>query len=184
MMNNMMANMNILEGFETVCRELGIEAGEPDIMHLPPRRSDEPIINGRMKANICAQAISIFVAVGGAFLLTLTGRLGCVGLEGSIDTARTVALATLVCSELFRAYSARSERLSVFSLGLFSNKLMNLSVGASLLILLAVVYIPGVNSIFENVALPFMSWLVILPIALLPFIVGEIHKFIALRLHK
>ncbi len=163
---------------------LGREAGEPDIMRLPPRRSDEPIINGRMKANIAVQALSIFVAVGGAFLLTLTGSLGMVGLEGSLGTARTVALATLVCAELFRAYSARSERISVFKLGLFSNKLMNLAVGASLLILAAVIYIPGVNGIFENVAIPLMSWLIILPIAFLPFIAGEIHKLISSRLHK
>jgi len=163
---------------------LGREAGEPDIMNLPPRRSDEPIINGKMKATVCVQAIAIFVAVGGAFLLTLTGKLGCVGLEGNINVARTVALATLVCAELFRAYAARSERISVFKLGLFTNKMMNLSVGISLAILLAVVYIPGVNGIFDNVALAPMSWLVIIPVALIPFIAGEIHKLISSRLHK
>ena len=165
---------------------LGREAGEPDIMNLPPRRSDEPIINGRMKVNIIVQALAIFLAVGGAFLLTLTGKIGFITVEGAspLDVARTVALATLVCAELFRAYAARSERVSVFKLGLFSNKMMNLATLASLLILLAVVYIPGVNSAFDNVALPPMAWLFIIPVALLPFIAGEIHKFISSRLHK
>ena len=165
---------------------LGREAGEPDIMNLPPRRSDEPIINGKMKANIAVQALAIFAAVGGAFLLTLTGCLGFISIEGAkpIAVARTVALATLVCAELFRAYAARSERVSVFKLGLFSNKMMNWATLASMLILMAVIYIPGVNSAFDNVALPPMAWLFILPVALLPFIAGEIHKFISSRLHK
>ncbi|MBR2522894.1 MAG: cation-translocating P-type ATPase, partial [Clostridiales bacterium] len=165
---------------------LGREAGEPDIMNLPPRRSDEPIINGKMKANVCVQALAIFVSVGGAFLLSLTGTLPLLTAEGQepLAVARTVALATLVCAELFRAYAARSERISVFKIGLFSNKLMNMSVGASLLILLAVIYIPGVNRVFDNVALPPMAWLVILPIALIPFIAGELHKIISNRLHK
>ena len=137
-----------------------------------------------MKANVLVQALAIFVSVGGAFLLTLTGKMGFVGLEGNLEVARTVALATLVCAELFRAYAARSERASVFKIGLFSNKLMNMAVGASLLILLAVIYIPGVNRIFDNVALNPMSWLIILPVALIPFIAGEIHKLISGRLHK
>ncbi|MBP5261571.1 MAG: cation-translocating P-type ATPase [Clostridiales bacterium] len=163
---------------------LGREAGEPDIMNLPPRRADEPIINGKMKATVAVQALAIFLAVGGAFLLTLTGTLGFVGLDGTIEVARTVALATLVCAELFRAYAARSERVSVFKLGLFSNKMMNASVGISLMILLAVIYIPGVNRVFDNVAISPMSWLLILPIALIPFAAGEIHKLISSRLHK
>ena len=169
---------------------LGREAGEPDIMRLPPRRSDEPIINGKMKGNILVQSLSIFIAVGGAFLLALTGSCSLLsngsaaGSAEALAYARTVALATLVCAELFRAYSARSERISVFKLGLFSNKLMNMAVGASLAILLAVIYIPGVNSLFDNVALPAMSWLVIIPVSFLPFIAGEINKLISSRLHK
>ena len=165
---------------------LGREAGEPDIMNLPPRRSDEPIINGKMKSIIIVQALAIFLAVGGAFLLTLTGNLSFISVEGAtpLAIARTVALATLVCAELFRAYAARSERISVFKLGLFSNKMMNMATLASLLILMAVIYIPGVNTAFDNVALPPVAWLFILPVALLPFIAGEIHKFISSRLHK
>ena len=165
---------------------LGREAGEPDIMNLPPRRSDEPIINGKMKANVVVQALAIFCSVGGAFLLALTGKTGLFTVEGvePLAIARTVALATLVCAELFRAYAARSERISVFKIGLFSNKLMNMAVGASLMILLAVIYIPGVNRVFDNVALPLTSWILILPLALIPFIAGEVHKFISNCLHK
>ena len=101
-----------------------------------------------------------------------------------IDIARTVAFATLICAELFRAFAARSERISVFKLGLFSNKMMNIAVGLSLVMLIAVIYIPGVNSIFNNVAINPLAWLVIIPLAILPFAVSEISKLTKSGLHK
>ena len=84
----------------------------------------------------------------------------------------------MICAELFRAFAARSERISVFKLGLFSNKMMNIAVALSLVMLVAVIYIPGINSIFNNVALNPLAWVVILPLAILPFAVSEISKLI------
>ena len=92
-----------------------------------------------------------------------------------------MAFATLILAELFRAYSARSERVSVFSLGLFSNKSMNLAVGFSTLLLLMVIYIPGVNKVFDNIALPAIAWIPILVLAFLPFAASEIYKAIKTR---
>ena len=87
-----------------------------------------------------------------------------------------MAFATLILAELFRAYGARSERISVFKLGLFSNRFMNVSVAGSVALLLAVIYIPGVNAIFDNVALAPILWLPIVGLALIPFVASEIHK--------
>jgi Ca2+-transporting ATPase len=101
-----------------------------------------------------------------------------------ITVARTVAFATLICAELFRAFAARSERISVFKLGIFTNSMMNKAVGVSLALLLAVIYIPYVNGIFDNVALSPLAWLVILPLALIPFALSEGHKVLKARLHK
>ena len=157
---------------------LGREKGEPGIMKLPPRPKGEPIINRRMMVHIMIQAVSIFVSVAASFLIPLTWNNGFF-FESSIDSlsgARTVAFATLIVAELLRAYSARSERISVFRLGFFSNRLMNTAVGISLLMLLAVIYIPGVNGIFDNVPLSLSAWAVILPLALIPFAASEIYK--------
>ena len=159
---------------------LGREAGEPGIMKLPPRPKGEPIINKPMLVQIIVQSISIFICVAAAFLIPLTNNGGFF-FSGDIEVlkgARTVAFATLITAELLRAYAARSERMSVFKLGLFSNKMMNLSVGVSLILLIAVIYIPGVNRLFDNVALNAQAWLVILPLAVIPFAVSEIYKAI------
>jgi Ca2+-transporting ATPase len=145
-----------------------------------------------MLTTVAVQAAGIFLAVAGAFLAALASMnkgstffyTGSLDKVMPIDVARTVAFATLICAELFRAFAARSERISVFKLGLFSNKMMNGSVGLSILLLLAVIYIPGVNGIFDNVMISPMAWLIILPLAFVPFILNEAVKAIKNNLHK
>ena len=130
--------------------------------------------------------------LAGAFLAALASMnkestffyAGALDKVMPIDVARTVAFATLICAELFRAFAARSERISVFKLGLFSNRMMNASVGLSVLLLLAVIYIPGVNGIFDNVMISPLAWCVILPLAIVPFILNEAVKAIKNSLHK
>ena len=161
---------------------LGREKGEPNIMKIPPRSKDEPIINKAMKVTIAGQAIAIFVTVATAFISALvTG--GGIFFDASGDAeilkgARTVAFATLILAELFRAFAARSESTSVFKIGLFSNKFMNISVALAIVLLIAVIYIPGVNTIFGSMVLNPMAWLVIVPLSFIPFAVSEIMKLI------
>ena len=170
---------------------LGREKAEPGIMKMPPRSKKEPIINKSMMGHIAMQSVGLFVSVAAAFIIALmsmnngstffySGVLADAAAKGvhPIDIARTVAFATLICAELFRAFAARSERISVFKLGLFSNKMMNIAVALSLVMLVAVIYIPGINGIFNNVALNPLAWVVILPLAILPFAVSEISKLI------
>lgn len=170
---------------------LGREKGEPGIMKLPPRSKKEPIINKSMMGHIALQSVGLFISVATAFIAALismnsgktffySGVLADAAAKGvhPIDVARTVAFATLICAELFRAFAARSERISVFKLGLFTNKMMNIAVALSLVMLVAVIYIPGVNGIFNNVAINPLAWLVILPLAILPFAVSEISKLV------
>ena len=158
---------------------LGREKGEPDIMKQPPRRKSESIINKSMKINILVQSLAIFASVFTSFILGLTVffKDEPVPIEG----ARTMAFATLILAELFRAYGARSERISVFKLGVFSNKFMNISVAGSIALLMAVIYIPGVNGIFDNIALNPVLWIPIVLLALIPFTASEIHKMIKNR---
>jgi Ca2+-transporting ATPase len=94
---------------------------------------------------------------------------------------RTMAFATLALSELFRAYTARSERYSLFALGVFSNKFMQWAVLSSLVILLAIIYVPFLDPIFETTFLTIQDWLEMLPLILLPAVADEITKFVLRR---
>lgn len=166
---------------------LGREAGEPGIMKMPPRKKSESIINRAMMGNIVVQAFAIFTAVATAFLSALMSKsnffFNNTG-DNALDGARTVAFATLILAELFRAYASRSERISVFKLGLFTNKLMNVAVGISIVLLLAVIYIPGINGIFDNIALNLTAWAVILPLAFVPFAASELFKLVKQKVAK
>jgi Ca2+-transporting ATPase len=149
---------------------LGLEKGDPDIMDLPPRPVREPIINKLMLVGIIVQTIAITGVVLAAYYIGL--QLDPVNRM----LAQTMAFVTLSFSELLRAYTARSERVSVFKLGLFSNKYMQYAVLLSLVLLLAVVYIPFFQPVFKTVPLTTSEWSIILPLLLVPSIAAELTK--------
>lgn len=94
----------------------------------------------------------------------------------NLPTWQTVAFATLTISELLRAFTARSERISVFKLGFFSNKTMNLAVIFSIVMVLAVIYVPFLQIIFDTVPLAAIDWVRIIPFALMASVAAEITK--------
>jgi len=61
---------------------------------------------------------------------------------------------------------------------------MNWAVGASLLMILAVIYIPFFNSIFNTLPMGWNEWAIILPLVLIPSIAAELTKWVATRLQK
>ncbi len=159
---------------------LGLEKGDPDLMERPPRAPDEPVIDREMVVGVAIQTVVITASVLGAYWLGKTffaHRLG-LGHDDGRMLAETMAFVTLVMSELFRAYTSRSERYPLFKLGVFTNKYMQYAVGLSVFLLLVVVYIPvpSVRNIFNTTPLTFQEWLVMAPLILLPSVVVELRK--------
>jgi Ca2+-transporting ATPase len=149
---------------------LGLEKGDPDIMDRPPRPVREPIINRLMSIGISVQTVAITAVVLGAYYI---GRMWD---PTNPLLAQSMAFVTLSASELLRAYTARSERASLFRLGVFSNKYMQYAVALSLVLLLAVVYVPFLQPIFKTVALGTREWIVIFPLLLVPSVAAEVTK--------
>jgi Ca2+-transporting ATPase len=87
-----------------------------------------------------------------------------------------MAFVTLSASELVRAYTARSERASLFRLGVFSNKYMQYAVALSLVLLMVVIYVPFLQPIFNTVSLGMREWGVILPLLVFPSLAAEATK--------
>ena len=155
---------------------LGLEKGEPDIMDRPPRPVEEPIINRQMVWGIVVQTIAITAATLIAFIIGLRR------FPDNLAAAQTMAFATLSISELFRAYTSRSERYPLFGIGVLSNKYMQWAVLASLVILLSIIYVPFLDPIFDTVSLGLNEWLVMLPLMLIPSIAAEINKSMLIRI--
>jgi Ca2+-transporting ATPase len=148
---------------------LGTEPGDPDIMDQPPRPTNEPIINKFMLVGIVVQTVAITAVTLGAFALGLK--------QGSIDFAETMAFTTLSISELFRAFTARSEYYPLLKIGLLKNKLMNWAVLGSLVLIMLVIYIPFLQPIFNTAPLGWAQWLEILPLILVPSVAAEVTKY-------
>jgi Ca2+-transporting ATPase len=147
---------------------LGVEEGEPDLMERPPRDPDEPILNRYMRRGIAIQTLAIAGVTLAAYWI---------GLNQFPAMAPTMAFVTLSFSELLRAFTARSERLPIFKIGVFSNQYMNYAVLSSLVLLLIVVYVPFLQPIFETRPLVWAQWQYILPLLFVPAIAAEIFKY-------
>ncbi|MGD8473280.1 MAG: cation-translocating P-type ATPase [Anaerolineae bacterium] len=154
---------------------LGVETGDPDIMDQPPRPVKEPIINREMVIGIAVQTVAISIAVLAAFQI---------GLESGEAHGRTMAFATLSISELLRAYTSRSERYSLWSIGFFTNKWMQWAVLSSMVVLIAIIYVPFLDPIFGTTFLTGEDWLVMLPLILIPSVAAELNKWVLRKLSE
>jgi len=176
---------------------LAMEKGDPDVMERAPRPKKEPIINKSMRLGIGIQTIMQTGAVLAAFAIGLIWELqhtaGITIPDGmnpiwfliqfndwahvaDVKTAETMAFVTLSLCELFRAYTVRSERASVFRLGLFSNKYMQYAVALSIVLMLLVVNVPFLQTVFNTHFLSWDKWLTVVGLALLPAIAEEFTK--------
>jgi Ca2+-transporting ATPase len=154
---------------------LGVERGDPDVMKRRPRPVGEPVINREMQVGVLVQAIVMTAAVMVSFLY------GLQAYPDNLAEAQTVTFATLIMSELLRAFTSRSERHSIFSIGVFSNRWMVWAVGSSFVLLLAVIYVPFLDPIFQTVPLTLRDWLVITPLMLMAATAAEITKWFVRR---
>ena len=155
---------------------LGTEKGDPDIMSQPPRPPKEPIINRFMQVGILTQTIAITSVSLTAYFIGLKWFPSQSNLM-----AETMAFVTLSASELFRAFTSRSERYPILKIGLFGNRNMNLAFLSSMALLMGVVYIPGLNRVFNTMELGWQQWEIILPLLLTPSVVAEVVKMFTSR---
>ena len=154
---------------------LGLEKGDPDIMQRPPRPTKEPVINREMLLGVAVQAVAMTSAVLAAYILA-GAHPGADANDPALPRWQTIAFTTLVMSELLRAYTARSERYALWKIGVFGNKWMQYAVGASLLLLLLVIYVPFLQTVFGTVSLGLGDWLMMAPFILLASIAAELTK--------
>jgi Ca2+-transporting ATPase len=172
---------------------LATERGDPDTMQQPPRPTQEPIINRPMRLGIVIQTITQTGATLAAFAIGLLWHLSAGdhlppganpfiyllqydwrGVD--VQTAETMAFVTLSLCELFRAYTVRSERLSIFQIGVFSNRNMQLAVGLSLVLLFLVINVAFLQPVFNTHFLAWNEWLIVIGLALIPAISEELTK--------
>jgi P-type Ca2+ transporter type 2C len=135
---------------------LGVDPGEAGVMSKPPRPKSERVITRRMWAGIFF--VGAVMAVGTLLVLDASLPGGLIEGTGSMRYAQTMAFTTLMMFQLFNVFNARSDERSAFG-GLFKNRWVWLAVLLSLLLQVAVIYVPFLRQAFSTVSLSFIDWL-------------------------
>lgn len=152
---------------------LGLETKEENLMEREPRDPKEPLVDNHMKVAIGFQSIGLAIAALTSF--KLAPMFAIEGQDLHI-LARTFCFVTLIFGELMRAYSARSETVAIYRMKAFSNRMLNLSVIAAAIMLMAVIYIAPLQKIFHTEQLSIVQMLIALGLATIPIVFGEISK--------
>ncbi|MBO5036291.1 MAG: calcium-translocating P-type ATPase, PMCA-type [Clostridia bacterium] len=155
---------------------LGMEAVEPDIMERKPKPKDEGIFANGLGIRIVLQGM-MFAA------LTLIGFYIGKTVTGDIKGGQTLAFMVLALSQVVHSFNMRSDK-SIFKIGPFGNKTLNLAALASIVLMAVVMFVPVIGNAFGLIMLPGYLYLVGLGLIFVPMIVMEIAKAIGLIKHK
>ena len=145
---------------------LGVEPVERDAMRRPPRSTRESIL-GR---GLWQHALWVGLLMG-FVVLAIQATAIEVGWHW-----QTMVFTTLSLLQLGHALAVRSERTSTFSLGLRSNLPLALAVGGTLVIQLALVYVPALQPIFVTEALGLEELAIVLVASTAAFVAVELEK--------
>jgi P-type Ca2+ transporter type 2C len=141
---------------------LGVDPGDPRQMHRSPRSQKSRVISHTMWVSIII--VGIIIATGTLFVVDWSLPSGLIPGNGTLRYAQTMAFTTLVLAQLFNVFNVRSDGTSAFR-SLLTNKWVWLAILLSLLLQVAVVYLPLLESAFSTVPLHIIDWLLCLVVA-------------------
>jgi P-type Ca2+ transporter type 2C len=134
---------------------LGMDPADEEIMSRPPRPPREGVITRKMWFWILQ--VGVIIAAGILYIVDASLPGGLIHGTAMIHHAHTMAFTTLVFFSLFAVFCARSDERSAFA-NLFSNGWLWGAVGLSILLQVAVVYVPFLQTAFSTVGLSASDW--------------------------
>ena len=164
---------------------MGVDVQTDDVMSRRPRKTTERVIDAAMWGNIAFIGI-VMAAVtligmdlylpGGLFTDTpaLAAAAGH-SHEQQMVMARTMGFTILVFAQLFNALASRSAVKSAFS-GMFTNRWLWGAIALSIVLQLAVIYIPVLNTAFGTTPLHWHQWFEAIALAACVLAASELYK--------
>lgn len=153
---------------------LGVDPADKDIMNQQPRSKKESIFARGLTEKILVRGCLIGICTLLSFIVG-----GLYGMD--LDTCRTIALSTLVMSQLLHVFECRSERHSIFEIKLFTNMYLVGAVLISIVMLLSIIYIPFFSNIFHTTILGINHWLIVLFFSTIIFFINSLYLFIKVK---
>ncbi len=149
---------------------LAFEPKESDLMTVPPRKIDEPLVGAGMMKYIVVVGLMLILSV---YLVYERALLRF----DDLAVAQTAAVNAIVFGEIFYLFSTRSFRHSLSDIGFFSNKRLLASVLLMVVLQVFFTHAPVMNRMFGTAALGPGAWLFILVISFIIFLVVELIKW-------
>ncbi len=141
---------------------LGVDPAEKNVMSRPPRLPDESIFSRGLWKKIIAKGGVIGITSILIFVFSYNH-------SSDLLYAQTMALSTLILTQLLHVFECRSEYLAVWETGFTGNLMLLGAVIFSFLLLLAIIYLPFLRVIFQTYPLGLKEWVLIFSASSAPY---------------
>jgi len=148
---------------------LSVEPEEEDVMNRPPRHPKE---------SISAHGLGVHAIWVGLLMAGIVLSTQAFAIKTGNSHWQTMVFTVLCLTQLGHVLAIRSEKVSLFKMGLFSNKYLLGAVILTFIFQMATIYIPSLNPIFKTVPLTFNELIWTLVLSSIVFIAVEIEKLI------
>ncbi len=166
---------------------LGMEDVEDGIMENKPKPKNEGIFANGFGVRVILQGVMFAALTLAAFWLGCGVKFNEISTLAASSPAlhrgETMAFIVLALSQIVQSFNMRSDK-SLFKIGFFGNKTLNLSAIAAFVLTMLICILPGVRDAFGLELLGISEYIICLGLVLIPLVVMEISKAIGLVKHK
>ena len=166
---------------------LGTENPEPGLMNRPPRSSTARLFDWDLVKRFLF--IGIIQGAGATFgfmFVLVHGGWQWGAMLPKIDPlyrhAITVTQAAIVISQVFNGFAVRTERVSVFQIGLFSNRWLIMAEALGVGIISCISYLSPLQHLFGTAPLTLTDWGMLTAFGAVLFVAEELRKLVARRM--
>jgi magnesium-transporting ATPase (P-type) len=171
---------------------LGTERPEPTVMQRPPRRREQPWLDrgllaraflwlGPIEAGLCFAGFFAVYALAGYNDWLHLPRVDWLPFAARLATpagrvyilATTVFHAGVVMAQVGNAFACRSERAHGRQVGWLRNRFLLVGVGAEIILIALLIYVPSLAATFEHQPLPPLYWA---GLGLFPFVIYGLDR--------
>ncbi len=153
---------------------LSVDHAAKDIMERPPVTPHQGIFTRSFTTKVVLQSLIIGVASLGAYMI---------GLEHSIETARTMTFAVMIFSQFTMIFSIRAGR-QWFTHRFFTNRWLWLTIALVVALTLIVMLVPAMQGLFKITALSTSQWWMVVGLSVGVLIVSELLKLLTWQMKK
>lgn len=153
-------------------KPLAAERGHKDLLKEKPVRQNEKILN---------KSILPFLFMMAGIMTVLSLLVYFWFIDVSLEKARTAVFIVMAFSQLFNLYNMRSLKKSIFEIGFFSNKYINIAIVISVIVQIIIIEVPFFQHIFSFEFISVSEFLTLIVLSSTVLWTGELFKFIKYR---